>query len=66
MNVYRIELDPTLCVGYGSCAELAPDAFQLDGDAATVRRGTSSDPKVVEAADLCPMSAITVTLAEAA
>jgi ferredoxin len=66
MTLYRIQIDRTLCVGYGACADLAPDVFRLDGDAAAVRQGTSSDPNVVEAADLCPMSAITVSVDEAA
>jgi ferredoxin len=66
MTLYRIEIDRTLCVGYGACAELAPDVFQLEGGTATVRRGTSTDPGVVEAADLCPMSAIAIALEEAA
>jgi ferredoxin len=66
MSLYRIEIDRYLCVGYGACAELAPDVFVLEGGVASIRTGTSSDPAVAEAADLCPMSAIAVRREEAA
>jgi ferredoxin len=66
MTVYRIEIDRALCVGYGACAELAPDVFVLEGGLASIRVGASTDPAVAEAADLCPMSAITVAEQEAA
>jgi ferredoxin len=66
MTLYRIELDGSLCVGYGSCAQLAPEIFVLADEIATTRAGTSDDPAVLEAADLCPMSAITVVREPAA
>ena len=58
---YRIEIDRSLCSGFGACAELAPDVFEVAGDGiATIRSGTSDDPGVLEAADACPMGAISV------
>lgn len=65
MSVYRIEIDRSLCVGYGGCAQLAPDVFVLE-DGLAEARGTSDDPRVVEAAELCPLAAIAVTRAQAA
>ena len=58
---YRIEIDRSLCSGFGACAELAPEVFELahDGIAAT-RSGESNDPDVLEAAGSCPMGAISV------
>jgi ferredoxin len=58
---YRIEVDRSLCSGFGACAELAPDLFEVAGDGiATIRVGASDDPSVLEAADACPMGAISV------
>jgi len=61
MKTYRIEIDRTLCSGFGSCADLAPEAFEVAGDGlAAARARATTDPRVVEAAASCPMGAITV------
>jgi ferredoxin len=67
MTVYRITIDRSLCSGFGSCAELAPQAFEVgpDGIANVLVRETD-DAEVVEAAGTCPMGAITVEAVEAA
>jgi ferredoxin len=65
--VYRIEIDPNLCSGFGACTELAPEIFELDpGGTASVRIGESDDPRVLDAAAACPMGAITVIEIQAA
>jgi ferredoxin len=65
--MYRIEIDRTLCSGFGACTELAPEIFELDaGGTASVRTGESDDPRVLEAAAACPMGAITVIEVRAA
>ena len=64
--MYKIQIDQSLCSGFGTCAELAPEIFQLEGSTATVRRGESDDPNVLEAAAACPMAAILVSQQEAA
>jgi ferredoxin len=65
--VYEIVIDRSLCSGFGACAELAPDVFEVDaGGLATVRVGRSDDPAVLDAADACPMAAIQVIEVEAA
>ncbi|HEU5066497.1 MAG TPA: ferredoxin [Gaiellaceae bacterium] len=65
--MYKIEIDRSLCSGFGTCAELAPEIFELDaGGTASFRRGQSDDPAVLEAASACPMAAITVRQDEAA
>jgi ferredoxin len=65
--VYRIEIDRSLCSGFGACAELAPDVFEVDaGGTARVRVGESDDPAVLDAAAACPMAAITVIEVRAA
>jgi ferredoxin len=65
--MYRIVIDRSLCSGFGSCAELAPEVFEVDGSGlASLRIGTSNDRAVLEAANACPMAAITVVEEEAA
>ena len=63
---YRITIDKSLCSGFGTCARLAPRAFELEGGTAVALVATSADPTVLEAARQCPMGAITVELAAAA
>lgn len=65
--MYRIEIDRTLCSGFGVCAELAPEVIELGKDGlASVRTGWTQDQAVLRAADACPMAAITVVEEEAA
>jgi ferredoxin len=65
--VYRIQIDRSLCSGFGACAELAPDVIELDASGnAKARVGVSNDLAVLDAAAACPMAAITVTEEEAA
>ena len=65
--MYEIVIDRSLCSGFGACAELAPDVFEVDaGGLATVRVGQSDDPAVLDAAAACPMAAIQVIEREAA
>ena len=65
--MYRIVIDRSLCSGFGACAELAPDVFELDGEGlASVRTGTSDNAAVLDAAAACPMAAISVIEEQAA
>jgi len=65
--MYRIVIDRSLCSGFGACAELAPEIFELDdGGLVSLRTGTSPDPAVLEAASDCPMGAIEVIEEQAA
>lgn len=61
MSTHRIVIDGGLCSGFGTCAELAPDLFDIgpDGIAAS-RQGTTDDPGAHDVAGACPMGAITV------
>ena len=65
--MYEVAIDRSLCSGFATCAELAPDVFELDsGGTATVRVGRSDDPAVLDAAAACPMAAIRIIEREAA
>ena len=65
MTVYRIEIDRSLCSGFGACVEEAADAFRLENGVA-VAVATSTDPRVQDAAAACPMGAIVVVEEQAA
>jgi ferredoxin len=59
--MYRVVIDRSLCSGYGTCVELAPNVIELDDEAlARLRVGETADEAVLEAAAACPMGAITV------
>ena len=59
--MYRIQIDQSLCSGFGACAELAPEVIELDASGnAKARVGVSDDPAVLDAAAACPMAAIAV------
>ena len=65
--MYRILIDGSICSGFGDCADLAPEVFELEPNGkALLRIGTSDDPAVLEAAAACPMGAINVSEEEAA
>jgi ferredoxin len=65
--MYKIVIDRSLCSGFGACAELAPEIFELDaGGTASIRAGESNDPAVLDAAAACPMAAITIVERKAA
>ncbi len=54
----RVHIDETACLAYGDCAELAPEAFEVDGVAHLV--GSAPLQKLVDAARACPSEAITL------
>jgi ferredoxin len=61
---WHIEVDGHVCVGSGMCVALAPDRFALEGPAASVVPGAADPPAdevLLDVADSCPASAITVT-----
>ena len=61
MTTYRIEIDRSLCSGFGSCVDAAPTHFALDDSGvARILVTETDDDAVLEAAASCPMGAITV------
>jgi ferredoxin len=59
---WRIEVDAGTCIGSGMCAALAPRWFTLDGAHATAVAGdVEPDEILLDAADSCPVGAITIT-----
>lgn len=61
MSTYRIVIDRSLCSGFGTCAEMAPELFEVGPDGIAAQRvGETDDPSVLDAAASCPMGAISV------
>jgi len=59
--VYRLEIDRSLCSGFGSCTVLAAQSFVLGPDGIAVTHDAETDnDAVLEAAASCPMGAIAV------
>jgi ferredoxin len=65
--MYKIVIERSLCSGFGACAELAPEIFEVDGGGlVSLRIGMSNDPAVLDAAAACPMGAIEIIEEQAA
>jgi ferredoxin len=60
----RVVVDRTRCADHGQCVFAAPEVFQLDDAGKLDYDGGELDEalrdRVEEAADVCPMQAITV------
>jgi ferredoxin len=58
----RIHVDHNRCVGNAMCTTFAPDVFALNDDRQSEARNPAGDTveRILEAAENCPMSAITV------
>lgn len=58
----RVRIDPTLCVAFGDCIEIAPEAFRLDAEDVVefVAPETVERHRLLEACRACPVEAITV------
>jgi len=59
MARYRIVIDRSLCSGFGSCVEHAPNVVRLERGVA-VSAAETPDPAILDAATACPMGAIAV------
>lgn len=59
----KIVVDMDLCADHGQCVYAAPEVFQLDSAGKLVYKTEADESMrdlVEEAADVCPMQAITV------
>lgn len=57
-------VDPDLCIGCTQCAGICPEVFSMEGTLAVARPGELSGelvPAAIDAAQNCPVSAITVS-----
>ena len=57
-------VDPDLCIGCTQCAGICPEVFQMEGTLAIAALGDlppDTVPTAVEAAQACPVNAITIS-----
>lgn len=61
---WQVEVDRSVCIGSAQCVHHAPDAFRLDTarQSHPTTRETDATEPVLEAAEGCPVEAITITL----
>jgi ferredoxin len=61
---WHVEVDRSLCIGSAQCVHHAPDAFHLDSAMQSHPEDAETDAneKILEAAEGCPVEAITITL----
>lgn len=58
---YKIIIDRSACSGFGTCIENAPQLFAMGDDGVATAVAETDDPgAALEAAQGCPMGAITV------
>jgi ferredoxin len=58
---WRVRVDADTCIGSGMCAGIAPAVFTLvDGVAVARPEPIAPEPAAVDAADSCPVEAITL------
>ena len=62
----RVTVDHNVCVGNAMCPHIAPKSFALNDDRQSQVIDPNGEPRetVMEAAEACPVSAITVVDAE--
>ncbi|MGP4048011.1 ferredoxin [Streptomyces sp. 2A115] len=61
---WHVEVDRSLCIGSAQCTHHASDAFRLDSamQSHPVDPETDANEKILEAAEGCPVEAITIAL----
>ena len=59
---YRIVVDRNKCKGIGACVGVAPEVFEIDneGKAVVISPEGTDDDRILEAAEACPLEAITL------
>ncbi len=55
----KVSVDET-CIACGTCVEICPEVFELEGEIASIRSGAdlSLEKKIIEATESCPVEAI--------
>lgn len=57
---YKVKIEKNKCIGCGSCVAVCEGNFELKEGKAIAKKETSDLPCNKEAADTCPVQAITV------
>ena len=63
VGAYLVQIDRTLCVGFGDCVEASREAFELDDEGIAIfKEGIDAVPtrSLMTACGECPVDALTV------
>ena len=58
-----IIIDRLLCVGFGDCIEIAPEAFEFDKDGIVKFKESLAEvdrERLIKSCDICPVDALTI------
>lgn len=59
--MYRVVIDPSLCIGSSNCMEEAPDAYEVnERGVAELIAPTAPSEEILRGARACPVDAIAV------
>lgn len=61
-KISKIEVDREACISVASCVDIAPEVFQLDKEGKAVVKNPKGNPDsiILEAAQSCPVNAISL------
>jgi ferredoxin len=63
VGALRLRIDRLLCVGFGDCIEVAPEAFEFDHEGIVILKPGASQvekERLIVACERCPVDALSV------
>jgi ferredoxin len=63
IGTLTLEIDRTLCVGFGDCMEVAPDLLEFDDDGICAFRAEAPEverDRLIQTCEICPVDALTL------
>ncbi|MFA6022627.1 MAG: ferredoxin [Candidatus Pacearchaeota archaeon] len=59
--MYKVSVDKKLCIGCGACVSICEKVFKLKDGKANVKVAKTNEECAKEAADSCPVNAISIS-----
>lgn len=56
----KVKIDKNKCIGCGACAAMCPEVFDMKDGKAVVKKSEAKEACAKDAADSCPVGAITI------
>jgi ferredoxin len=58
--MYKVKVNKEKCIGCGACVAICPEVFELKAGKAIAKKQSSNKECAKQAADSCPVNAITI------
>jgi len=58
--MYKVKVNNEKCIGCGACVAICPEVFELKQSKANVKKAKTEKECAKQAADSCPVNAITL------